>query len=56
MVRINYEVPDDLHRRAKSLASWKGQTFKAWVERALAAAVEAQEAERAEDERRRRSR
>lgn len=39
MVRINYEVPDDLHRRAKSLASWKGQTFKAWVERALAAPV-----------------
>jgi hypothetical protein len=36
------------------LASSQGRTFKAWLERAIAAEVERQETERAEDERRRR--
>jgi hypothetical protein len=41
---------------AKTLASWKGQTFKAWLERAIAEVVERQEDERIEDERQRRLR
>jgi predicted transcriptional regulator len=52
--RISYVVDDELHRRAKALASYQGRTFKAWVERALQREVERQEAERAEDERKRR--
>jgi predicted transcriptional regulator len=48
-------IDDELHRRAKALASRQGRTFKAWVERALAAEVERQEAE-AERDRKRRSR
>lgn len=54
MGHIAYQIPDDLHRRAKSLASRKGQTFKAWVTFAIRDAVEHQEAERAEQERKRR--
>lgn len=53
---MNYEIDSDLHRRAKTLASWKGQTFKAWLERAIAEVVERQEDERSEDERQRRHR
>lgn len=56
MVRINYDLPEDLHRRARLLALRRGQTFKAWHERALREVVERQEAEDAEEERRRRSR
>jgi predicted transcriptional regulator len=54
VVRVNYDIDDELHRRAKTLASSQGRTFKAWLERAIAAEVERQETERAEDERRRR--
>jgi hypothetical protein len=54
--RISYVVDDDLHGRAKALAAYQGRTFRAWVERALQREVERQEAERAEDERRRRQR
>jgi predicted transcriptional regulator len=53
---VNYNIDDELHRRAKTLASWKGQTFKAWLERAIAEVVERQEDERTEDERQRRLR
>jgi hypothetical protein len=53
-VAINYLIPAELHSRAKSLAAWKGQTLRVWVTRAIDAAVEAQEAERAEQDRRRR--
>jgi predicted transcriptional regulator len=56
VVRVNYNIDDELHRRAKTLASWKGQTFKAWLERAIAEVVERQEDERTEDERQRRLR
>jgi hypothetical protein len=54
--RVNYLIPDDLHARAKALAAYKGQTFKAWLEWAILAAVEAQEDEMRENERRRRRR
>lgn len=53
---VAYKIDDDLHARAKALAAYKGQTFKAWLERAILAAVEAQEDERREEERRRRRR
>jgi predicted transcriptional regulator len=53
---LAYVIPDDLHNRAKALAAYQGRTFKAWVERALQAEVERQEAERSEDERKRRRR
>jgi hypothetical protein len=53
---IAYVINDDLHARAKALAAYQGRTFKAWLERAIADAVERQEAERAESERKRRSR
>lgn len=53
---IAYRIDDELHGRAKALAARQGRTFKAWVERAIGAEVERQEAEQAEQERRRRSR
>jgi hypothetical protein len=56
MGHVAYKIDDDLHARAKALAAYKGQTFKAWLERAILAAVEAQEDERREDVRRRRRR
>lgn len=56
MGHIAYEIPDDLHRRAKALASAKGQTFKAWITFAIREEVERQERDRREQERRRRSR
>lgn len=40
MARIHYEIPDDLHRRAKAAAAMKGQTLKDFLTDALAAAVE----------------
>jgi predicted HicB family RNase H-like nuclease len=51
-VGVNYRIPRDLHRRAKTAASQQGRTFKAWLERAIQAAVEAHE--RDEEERRKR--
>lgn len=57
MGHIAYRIDDELHGRAKALAARQGRTFKAWVERALAAEVERQELEQAEEDRlRRRSR
>ena len=32
---INYEIPDDLHRKAKSAAALKGQTLKDFIIEAL---------------------
>lgn len=55
-VIVNYRFPRDLHARAKQLAAWKGQTLRVWLTRAVETVVEAQEAERSEDERQRRSR
>ncbi len=57
MGHLAYRIDDELHGRAKALAARQGRTFKAWVERAIAAEVERQEAEQAEEDRlRRRSR
>jgi hypothetical protein len=55
-VIVNYRFPRDLHARAKQLAAWKGQTLRVWLTRAVETVVEAQEAERSENERQRRSR
>lgn len=43
---IHYEVPDDLHRRAKAAAAMEGQTLKDFVIEALEAAVEKDEKRR----------
>lgn len=53
---IGYRFDDELHARVRTCAHWKGQPIKEWVRRAMLAEVERQEADRAEDERRRRSR
>jgi predicted HicB family RNase H-like nuclease len=42
---IAYVIDDELHRRAKALASRKGITFKAWVEQAIESEVDRQESE-----------
>lgn len=39
MARIHYEIPDELHRRAKAAAALEGVTLKAYVVAALEAAV-----------------
>lgn len=31
MVRVNIEIPDDLHKRVKSKASLEGTTVKSYV-------------------------
>lgn len=36
---INYDIDDDLHRRAKAAAALQGVTLKAFLETALEAAV-----------------
>ncbi len=56
MPQVTYDYPDDEHRRWKVAASHKGQTLKEWIRRALNDAADTQEAERAEAERKRRSR
>ena len=40
VARIHYEIPDDLHRRAKAAAAMNGPTLKDFLTEALAAAVE----------------
>jgi predicted HicB family RNase H-like nuclease len=39
MPRIHYEIPDELHRRAKAAAALEGVTLKQYVVAALEAAV-----------------
>lgn len=39
VARIHYEIPDDLHRKAKSAAALNGQTLKDFLEVALTEAV-----------------
>lgn len=51
---IAYKIDDVLHGRAKALAAYKGVTFREWLERAIAAEVERQEAQRDEEKRKRR--
>lgn len=53
---LNYAIPEELHDRCSALAGWKGQPLKTWVIRALDEVAERQEAEQAEQDRRRRSR
>lgn len=55
-VRLHASLPPDLHRRAKSTASLDGQGLQDLVVIAVRAHVEQREVERAEQERRRRSR
>jgi predicted HicB family RNase H-like nuclease len=40
---INYDIPDDLHRRAKAAAALQGISLKAFLEAALEEAVRKQE-------------
>lgn len=39
VARIHYEIPDDLHRRAKAAAALQGVTLKDFITSALANAV-----------------
>ena len=41
VARIHYEIPDDLHRRAKSAAALQGVTLKDFVVAALELATKA---------------
>lgn len=50
---IAYLIDDELHARAKAMAAYKGQTFKAWLESVIEAAVETQEEQRDNQRRRR---
>jgi hypothetical protein len=52
-VALHYAIPAGLHQRMKILAAQQGRTLKGWLVVTLQGAVEAQEAERAEQERRR---
>jgi hypothetical protein len=45
VVRIHYEIPDDIHRRAKAAAALRGQTLKDFVTEAIEAAVDKSERE-----------
>lgn len=38
-MRINYEIPDDLHHRAKALAALEGKTLREFIVEALAEAA-----------------
>lgn len=43
VARIHYEIPDDLHRRAKSAAALAGLTLKDFLQQALEEAVKKSE-------------
>ena len=44
VARIHYLIDDELHRRAKAQAALAGMTLRAYIERAITWAVEADEA------------
>ena len=44
-MRINYEIPDDLHHRAKALAALEGRTLREFIVEALTEAVARREAD-----------
>lgn len=46
VARIHYEIPDDLHRRAKSAAALAGVTLKDFLQEALEDAVKKAEKQR----------
>ncbi|HMG44624.1 MAG TPA: hypothetical protein VK611_25040 [Acidimicrobiales bacterium] len=56
MGNVVVKIDDDLHARARALQVRKPGTWAEWVEAAIAEAVERQEAERAEEDRKKRSR
>jgi predicted HicB family RNase H-like nuclease len=39
-MRINYEIPDELHHRAKALAALEAKTLREFIVEALADAVD----------------
>jgi len=43
VARIHYEIPDDVHRQAKSAAALQGKTLKQFVIEALESAAAAQQ-------------
>ena len=45
MARVHYEIPDDLHRRAKAAAAMRGMTLKDFVIEALDALSATSEAD-----------
>ncbi len=53
VARLNFELDDELHARAKSAAALSGLRLKEFVADAVRVAVELFEAERAEADRRR---
>jgi predicted HicB family RNase H-like nuclease len=46
VARVNYTIPDDLHRRAKGEAGFLGLSLREFVIQALTEAVEKARAER----------
>lgn len=46
VARIHYEIPDELHRKAKAAAALNGQTLKDFLQEALTEAVRRAEAGR----------
>jgi len=54
--QVSYGYPEDEHRRWKLAATYKGQSLKEWIRRALNEAADRDEQQRADEERRRRSR
>jgi predicted HicB family RNase H-like nuclease len=46
IARIHYEIPDDLHRRAKAAAAMRGQTLKDFLIEALEQASRTEPAKR----------
>lgn len=55
-MRLNIAIPDDVHNRARAAAGYAGVSLTEWVTRAMRDAADRELAERAEEERRRRSR
>jgi hypothetical protein len=46
VVRIHYELPEDLHRRAKAAAAMDGLTLREFLMRALEQAIETSDSDR----------
>lgn len=46
VARIHYEIPDEVHRQAKSAAALQGKTLKQFVIEALEAAAAQQKSKR----------
>jgi predicted HicB family RNase H-like nuclease len=46
VANVNYRIDDDLHRRAKAEAAYRGVTLREYVVQAIQQSVERDEAER----------